>query len=542
MTKYTKNYNPTQTPQSEQADPRQVRNSAGGYTFTLDKWGQLRRFLVLGSEGGTYYASERKLTQENAKNVEACVREDGRRTVDTIVEVSSKGLAPKNDPAVFALALAASVGDASTKAYALSKLPEVCRIGTHLFQFVSSCDEWRGWGSGFRKAISDWYTSKGPDKAAYQIVKYQNREGWSHRDVLRKAHVHTDDKGMNATFRWATHGASYEGKELPRGRVLETIDPTNVPRIISAYERMKSADTVTQVVGLIREFNMTHEMVPNQWKDKVEVWESLAERMPITATIRNLGKMTSIGLIADGSKVESQVIDRLRNEKAIVEGRVHPIAFLNAMKVYAQGRGLKGSLTWSPTRRVIDALDDGFYMAFKAVKPTGKRIMLALDVSGSMGWNNIAGMAFTPRVGAAAMALVTMKTEPNWMCKAFTTTLENLSISPRQRLDDVVRATEALDFGGTDCALPMTWAIKNNSDLDAIVVYTDNETWAGRVHPHQELKRYRQKVGHDVKLIVVGMTATNFTIADPTDSSMLDVVGFDSSAPSVMSDFISGNI
>jgi len=37
---------------------------------------------------------------------------------------------------------------------------------------------------------------------------------------------------------------------------------------------------------------------------------------------------------------------------------------------------------------------------------------------------------------------------------------------------------------------------------------------------------------------VVGMEANDFTIADPDDAGMLDVVGFDTAAPSVMSDFI----
>ena len=47
----------------------QVPNSAGGYAWELDDWARLDRFLILGSEGGTYYVSERKLTKDNA----ACV-------------------------------------------------------------------------------------------------------------------------------------------------------------------------------------------------------------------------------------------------------------------------------------------------------------------------------------------------------------------------------------------------------------------------------------------------------------------------------------
>ena len=46
------------TPQT-QAIPGTVPNSAGGHAFPVDDWTRLDRFLVLGSEGGSYYAAER---------------------------------------------------------------------------------------------------------------------------------------------------------------------------------------------------------------------------------------------------------------------------------------------------------------------------------------------------------------------------------------------------------------------------------------------------------------------------------------------------
>jgi 60 kDa SS-A/Ro ribonucleoprotein len=118
--------------------------------------------------------------------------------------------------------------------------------------------------------------------------------------------------------------------------------------------------------------------------------------------------------------------------------------------------------------------------------------------------------------------------------------LNPLAISPKQRLDDVLKAVDGLPFGGTDCSLPMIWAAKHKVEVDTFVVYTDNETWAGNVHPFQALRDYRQAMGRPAKLIVVGMTATKFTIADPKDPGMLDVVGFDAAAPQVMADFARG--
>ena len=102
----------------------------------------------------------------------------------------------------------------------------------------------------------------------------------------------------------------------------------------------------------------------------------------------------------------------------------------------------------------------------------------------------------------------------------------------------MVKALQAIPVGGTDCALPMKWALKNKVEADVFVVYTDSETWAGTPHPAQALKKYRDKMGIPAKMIVVGMTSNEFTIADPDDAGMLDVVGFDTAVPQVMSDFV----
>jgi 60 kDa SS-A/Ro ribonucleoprotein len=222
---------------------------------------------------------------------------------------------------------------------------------------------------------------------------------------------------------------------------------------------------------------------------------------------------------------------------------------LSALRTYASGRGVRGQGAWSPVAQVVDALDAAFYLAFGAVQPSGKRTMLALDVSGSMTARVLGLEGLSCREGSAAMALVTAATEPRHFFTAFTagshpsmhrgynTGLSPLAISPRQRLDDVVQSISNLPFGGTDCALPMVEALKNRWPVDVFVVYTDSETWAGTVHPSQALRRYREGMGIPAKLVVVGMASNGFTIADPEDAGMLDVVGFDAAAPQLIAHF-----
>src|ERR1700691_3998621 len=102
MTNYLKHIN--ETPQTEAIPGREdvmKLNHAGGYSFQVGDWERLNRFLILGTEGGTYYVGDGKLTRENAGVVLRCIKEDAVRVVNRIVEVSDKGLAPKNDPAIF---------------------------------------------------------------------------------------------------------------------------------------------------------------------------------------------------------------------------------------------------------------------------------------------------------------------------------------------------------------------------------------------------------------------------------------------------------
>jgi 60 kDa SS-A/Ro ribonucleoprotein len=246
--------------------------------------------------------------------------------------------------------------------------------------------------------------------------------------------------------------------------------------------------------------------------------------------------MTSIGFIAPMSRAAKLVHERLENVDEIRKARLHPLQILIALRTYQKGHGDKGSLAWQPERRVSDALDAAFYLAFKAVEPTGKRYLLGIDVSGSMS-DDLSGLPISAREGACAMAMITAATEAEHHFFGFSDKFVPLLISPRQRLDDVCEYTRRLPSGGTDCALPMLYATQRKIPVDVFCIYTDSETWFGNVHPTQALQAYRQKTGIPAKLVVCGMISNRFTIADPKDAGQMDVVGFDTTTPSVISDF-----
>jgi 60 kDa SS-A/Ro ribonucleoprotein len=274
--------------------PGQAPNSAGGFAWAVDIWTRLRRFLVLGSEGGSYYTSEWTLTRENAQAVEACVREDGARAVAEIVRVSREGRAPKNDPALFALALAAGVGDTPTRQAALDALPQVARTGTHLFQFATFVEGFRGWGRSLRRAVGRWYAAQPVDALAYQAVKYRQRAGVTHRDLLRLAHparrVGAGNPALDVSdeharlFEWIVRGGETDG----------------LPRLVEGFARAQETATAQETAALVREYRLPREALQPEHLTAPAVWEALLEDMPMTALIRNLATMTRVGVLAPG--------------------------------------------------------------------------------------------------------------------------------------------------------------------------------------------------------------------------------------------------
>lgn len=529
------------TPQTEKARDNQVLNNAGGYVFELDDLARLRRFLVLGAEGGTYYAAGTEVARDNAKVVFRLAEAAPEDAVAEIVEISQAGRAPKNNPALFALAIIAKTSPSvNGRRAALTALPLVARTATHLFTFAGYLQQFGGWGRATRTAVASWYEDKSPEQLAYQAAKYRSRDGWSHRDLLRLSHPKAESDGKRAVY----------------GFILGKDDTVAGIPLLEDFAALQAATSNTEIIELIKRGNgISWEMLPDSAINDPKVWDVLLTAgVPMTALIRQLPRLTRIG-VAQSHK--AKIVAQLTNQEALTKARVHPLQILVAMRTYAGGEGRNGR-DWEPVTAIIDALDKAFYLSFGNVRSSGKRTLLALDVSGSMGVP-LGNLPITAREGSAAMALITAAAEPDFEVVAFAggpgafgetagnrygwpTAVKAFNISPRQRLDDVIKATDALEMGFTDCALPILYALDRNLKVDTFVIYTDSETYFGKVHPFEALKRYRKETGIEARLVVVGMTATGFTIADPSDSGTLDVVGFDTATPNVISDFSAGLI
>ena len=698
------------------------------------------RYLIIGSksDNGSFYQCGGAIATTISKCIMSAILSPTtcEHLIRDIVDVSVNARAPKQEMTMMSLAAAIVFPpDNKCKAQALDAIGQVCRIPTHLFMLVQyirdiSQDKskpGKGFGKGVRRALTEYYTSRGGLELAVLVTKYKNREGWTHEDLISLLHINPaqmrDDggrlvlewimkkdkpermimanpaKGIMATTLPAKmerteflkrlaaiptpnkDGASegkgfmktitsaigsimggggsatsvekkisvifevahpessmvgtpiklmvseteqlhnvkktladmgvapignmvlwYGGKSISSAKSLLDISynttnkiyvlsgtepPVPVPapapeqpnvqgqqgqqgqqgeekaekvfedplvataRFLKALlELSKTGETkdAPKAVAIMEQNKkIQREHLPTELLNTPQIWNSLLSGMGMTALVRNLGKLSQVGVASSRSQ---DIIRMLTDAKNVKESRIHPLQVLVAMKTYSQGKGDLGSMTWTVNSYITTALSTTFRQAFGNITPTGKRFMIGLDVSGSMSMCMCAGAKnITPREGSVAMAMMTLHAEgaQNVHIYGFSNIFYNFNgkIRPEMTIQDAIKATD-VPFGATDCALPMTEALKmytrNGVGIDVFCVYTDSETYAPTVHPQVALEEYRRVTGIDAKLIVIGMVANQLTIADPKDKNTLNLAGFDTSTPELISMFVRGLI
>jgi hypothetical protein len=732
--------------------PGQIANNAGGYSFALPLEQEWMRYLIIGSksENGSYYQSGGAIATTISKCIMAAVASPAtcEHLIRDIVDVSVNARAPKQEMTMMSLAAAIVFPpDNSCKAQALGAINQVCRIPTHLFMLVQYIRDLsqdkskpgKGFGKGVRRALTEYYTSRGGLALAVLVTKYKNREGWTHRDLISLLHINPaemNDDGGRLVLEWimkedkperkiaanpakgivaTTLPAKMERTEflkrlaaiptpdrdmggvaageskgimnaisnavgsviggvmggavvpatqvssLPRSiqvlfevvhpespmsgtlklmvrdneplqnvkqtlidigigtsfvfryngsivsstktlrdisydpskkiylgagvePVVETLvassgtpappvsDPKAAPKDDDDEEEKKKTnkdplvatarflkallelaktgekkDVATAISLMEQNKKIQREHLPTELLNTPQIWNALLPGMGMNALVRNLGKLTQVGVTSTRSQ---DIIRMLTDPKTVKDSRIHPLQVLVGMKTYSQGKGDLGSMTWAPNSHITAALSTTFKQSFGNITATGKRFMFGLDVSGSMSMCMCAGAKnITPREGSVAMAMMTLyaEGENNVHIYGFSNIFYNFTgkIQPNMTIQQAISATD-VPFGATDCALPMTEALKmyhrNGTVFDVFCIYTDNETYAPNIHPQVALENYRKATGIDAKLIVVGMVANCLTIADPKDKNTLNLAGFDTATPELISMFVRGQI
>jgi 60 kDa SS-A/Ro ribonucleoprotein len=523
-----------QTPQTQPIPGREaemIQARSGAYTFDAGIWKMLRRCLLIGTSQNAYYADKHELTDDFVNTVKQAVIEDPARTAQEIV-YASDGKAINNSAPILALVLLSMGETPEAKKAFLEIFLQVVRTGSHFYEWLNYTKSLRGMGKIIREAGRSWLGKEDAKAVAYQLLKYQQRSGFTHRDALRLFHVHPPTKDHELLYHWAVKGWDELPTEIPSSSLAQ----------IWWYEWLKRNPDSTHEA--ILQGRLTHEMAAPVGKMDVRAWQLLFNDMPIGAMLRNLGSLTELGVLrADEPGNLDRVESVLNNRDRVRAGRIHPIDVLKALKTYQSGGKLgKSKKTWVPVPRIIDILEKAVELAFDSIEPTGKVFMHAVDISGSMSWTALPSIGMTCCEIATAMALASAKAETNYMIRGFSTEFIDLDITKKDTFTSALAKAQNKNFGGTDASVAYDWMLKHNFKADVICFWTDSESWAGNRHPSQALAEYRRKINPNVQAVYITLQSARITLVDPKDPMSWDLGGFDPTMPRVIQSIAQGNV
>lgn len=548
-------YNPFDPPQTEPLPGRKadmIRNPEGGYVFRKDVWTRLSDFLVLGTEGGTYYADERTHTYQNIESVWAALLDDGPRAVQMAVDYSTgrPPRAPRNHPALYVVAYALAAGNLDTKRAAAVAVPKVARTTDHLAQLFgywkqfSSKPGGRG-GAGrapvgansraVRRAWINWFTARPPEQVAYTLLKARSRKTGAGED-FSPGHL------LSLVRPVPSNGAEQALYALATGRKTPMEVSGYFVAAKSFYEA-QLADTPARAIKAINAYHVPWEFLPDAVLKDARVWQALVPHLGMTALIRNLARMTGLGVFGPFSESTGQAVDRLTSQAELHRGRIHPFDLLLARLVYDTGHAqpnLKApARTWSPNGHIVDALGRAYNLAVQVADKSPGRLVVAVDSSGSMGQTVQHGgstIGSCYHLGTAIAATLMRSFDGDCYPVEFDSSCRPSKLRAGMSLGEIYSLRH--DGGATDCSAPIEWALRNNVVCDAFVLITDNVTWSGNRHTTKVLEDYRRSINPAARVIVSAMVANGYSVADPTDPGVINVAGFDSSLPTLIAGYM----
>lgn len=523
----------TATPQTQPIPGREsqmIQGRSGGWMFDAGLWKMLQRCLLIGTAKSTYYVGKNELTEDFVAVIRQAIAKNPERVAQEIL-YASDGRAINNSAPILALVLL-SMGEAPEAKKTFGEIfPQVVRTGSHFYEWLNYTKSLRGFGKVVREAGKNWFLREDVKGLAYQLLKYQQRYDFSHRDALRLFHVKPPTEEHQQLFEWIVKGWEVLPIEIPSTALAQ----------IWWYEWLKR--NPDQTYEAIVQGRLTHEMAAPVGKMDKSAWQLLFNEMPIGALLRNLGSLTEIGVLASHESVNLQRVEAvLNNKEHLRKGRIHPIDVLKALKTYQSGGKLgRSKKTWKPVHKIVDILEKAVELSFDVVQPTGKVFMHAVDVSGSMA-SPIADMGLTCCEVAATMALVTAKAEKSYTIRGFSTQFCDLGITAKDSFRSAVHKASNKNFGGTDASVAYEWMIRNKFKVDVICFWTDSESWAGYKHPSQALAEYRKKVNPNIKAVYITLAPYQITLVDPNDPLSWDLGGFDPGTPRIIQMLATGEL
>ena len=199
---------------------------------------------------------------------------------------------------------------------------DICKHSYDLFTFVDLYEKIHkkkynstGWHSSMKTMISKWYNNKTIYELISEITNNNVYNNWSHKDIIKLAHVKIKDNDKNKLIKYIVQD-------------FKSIDK-NLFTYLYAYQHLKYIKTENEVIQYILDYNFTRDQIPSYWLNNHSIWRTLLNNMSTITLLKNLNKMTLIGLFYNNPDIINIVLHKLNESNDI-----NPFQYLITLKLY----------------------------------------------------------------------------------------------------------------------------------------------------------------------------------------------------------------
>jgi 60 kDa SS-A/Ro ribonucleoprotein len=415
------------------------RNEAGGLAYARRPEAALALFAATGCLNSTFYASdEEQLEQALA----LCAQVEPGFVARTAI-YARQVAHMKDMPALLLASLTTRDGEALAKAF-----PRVVDNGRMLRNFVQIVRSGRvgrkSLGSLPKRLVRQWLEQASVEAIVQAAIGAQP----SLADVIRMVHPKPADAARQALYAWV---------------IGKPFDVAALPAKLQAYEAFKKV-AVGELPDLPFQYYTSLRLNASHWKSLARnaSWQTL--RMNLNTFARN-------GVFADSTLV-AELARKLRDPEQVRRARVFPYQLLMAYTAASVD---------VPTK-IREALQDAMEVAIRQVPKLEGNVVVAVDVSGSMGspvTGHRKGATTAVRCVdvAALVAACVQRTNPEARVLPFDTDVRDVRLNPRDSVMTQARQLAKLCGGGTSVSSPLARLNKEGADVDLLVLVSDNESW-----------------------------------------------------------------
>lgn len=496
-------------------------NAAGGKAYTLSSKAALARYGVTGCISNTYYVK----AQDHLKHVIQLANECDPEFIAKLAVYARKEGHMKDMPALL-MSILASRGNEGRPALKAA-FPIVIDNGRMLRNFVQIMRSGqvgrKSLGTGPRNLVRGFFEQT-PNWLFRQLGVGQTPSG---EDIIKMIHPKGSTPEHDALFGYMI------GKIKPGSEKWD-----QVPPIVKQFEEWK-ADRSQAPPAVPFELLTAQKLTADQWARIIRQGQWHFIRMNLNTAIRQ-------GALKADPGLEEFIANRLRDKEIIHKARVMPYQLLAAYK----------HVSSDIPRSIVDALHDAVEIAVDNVPATKGRMLIVVDVSGSMsspitGWDrNSPKASKVSCVDVAALFSAAILRKNREAAVLPVDTQVHLKYRPEPRDSVLSNAGRLAKFGGGGTALSKAFQHANSVRLkvDHIVVISDQESWADS-YPYAydrgsplivewELLRNRNP---NAKLVCIDITPGKTHHIPEGYPEILHIAGWSDIVFRVIDSFLSGN-